>query len=146
MNLARSIALTLVLSVLGAALGAFGAAEYVMHRMRPATSLHELVHEKLHLTGAQRRQIEGIERSHAARQKVLEAEMRAANASLAEAFQEQHAYTPKLQAAIDRSHQVMAEVQKETMVHVLAMRAVLTPQQAAVFDGTVVQSLTEDDR
>ena len=146
MSLARSIVLILVLSVVGAALGAFGAAEYVLHRTRPPAPLHELIHERLNLTPEQHRQIEGIERQHAARQKSLDAEMRAANAELAQAFQEQHAFTPKVQAAIDRSHHAMAEAQKETMMHVLAMRAVLTPQQAAKFDDTVVRSLTGDPR
>lgn len=70
--------------------------------------------------------------------------MRAANAELAQAFQERHAYTRQVQAAIDRSHVAMGALQKETVVHTLAMREVLTPQQAAVFDATVVRSLTEE--
>ena len=51
-----------------------------------------------------------------------------------------------MQAAIDRFHHAMGELQKETMVHTLAMRAVLTPEQAAKFDDTVVQSLTQEAR
>ena len=72
--------------------------------------------------------------------------MRAANAQLAQAFQQTHAYTPQVQAAIDRFHRAMGELQKETIVHTLAMRAVLTPDQTARFDETVVRSLTEDTR
>ena len=45
-----------------------------------------------------------------------------------------------------RFHRAMGGLQKETMVHVLAMRAVLTPQQAAQFDDTVVRSLTQEPR
>jgi hypothetical protein len=70
--------------------------------------------------------------------------MRAANADLAQAFQEQHAYTPQMQAAIDRFHRAMSALQKETMLHVLAMRAILTPRQTAQFDGSVVKSLTTE--
>ncbi len=146
MSLMRSMILTLVLSVIGAALGAWGGAEYVLHRMQRPTPLHEMVHEKLHLSADQERRISGFEREHAARRDALEAEMRAANAELAQTFQEQHAYTPRVQAAIDRFHHAMGALQKETMIHVLAMRSVLTPQQAAQFDETVVRSLTQDAR
>ena len=37
----------------------------------------------------------------------------------------------------------MGALQKESIQHVIAMRAVLTPQQAARFDDTVVKNLTE---
>lgn len=146
MSVMRSMALTLILSVLVANLGVWGGAQYVMHRMQRPTPLHELVHEKLGLTADQERRIAGMERDHEARRQALEAEMRAANAQLAQAFQQNHAYTPQVQAAIDRFHRAMGELQKETIVHTLAMRAVLTPDQTARFDETVVRSLTEDTR
>lgn len=146
MSVMRSMALTLILSVLVAILGVWGGAQYVMHRMQRPTPLHELVHEKLGLTADQERRIAGMERDHEARRQALEAEMRAANAQLAQAFQQNHAYTPQVQAAIDRFHRAMGELQKETIVHTLAMRAVLTPDQTATFDETVVRSLTEDTR
>jgi len=142
----RGILLTLVLSILGAAVGAWAGAQYVIHRMSSPVSLHDVIHEKLHLTGEQYARIGGMEREHAARRGALEAEMRAANAQLAQALQEQHAYSPQVQAAIDRFHHAMGELQKETIVHVLAMRTVLTPAQTEQFDQTVVQSLTEDPR
>jgi hypothetical protein len=146
MSVMRSILLTLVLSVIGAAVGAWAGAEYVMHHAHAAPSLHEVVHQKLHLTAEQEGRMAGLERDHATRRHAFEAEMRAANADLAQAFQEQHAYTPQVQAAIDRFHHAMGGLQKETIVHVLAMRSVLTPEQTAQFDQTVVKSLTEDAR
>lgn len=144
MSLTRSIAVTVALSVVLAALGAWGGAQYAMRQMQPEPPLHELVHKKLRLTADQHRQIEGLERQHEARRLALQAEMRAANADLASAIQAQHAYTPQVQAAVDRFHHAMGELQKETILHVLAMRSVLTPQQAAQFDDTVTRSLTEN--
>jgi hypothetical protein len=144
MSLARTIALTLVLSVILGGLGAWAGAEYVTHRMRPAASLDELLHEKLDLSAAQTRRIEGLERVHAQRRAALHAEMRAANADLARAIQASHAYTPQAQAAVDRFHHAMGELQTETILHVLAMRQVLTPAQAARFDATVSRALTEE--
>ena len=146
MSLLRGMILTLVLSVLVAALGVWGGAQYVKHQMQRPAALHQLVHEKLNLTPDQKARLESIEHEHEAKRQALEAEMKAANAELARAFQQQHAYTPGVQAAIDRFHHAMGELQKETMVHTLAMRAVLTPAQTTKFDETVVQSLTQDAR
>jgi Spy/CpxP family protein refolding chaperone len=143
-SLARSIALTLVLSLVLGGLGAWGGAEYVLHRMRPPTPLHELLHEELGLTADQQQRIGGLEHSHAQRRAALQAEMHAANIDLAKAIRAHDAYTPEVQAAVDRFHHAMGELQKETILHVLAMRAVLTPTQAAKFDDTVAKSLTED--
>ena len=144
MSLARSIALTAAVSVLLAALAAWGGATYAAHHSHAASPLHELIHEKMHLTDDQQRRIEGMEKEHATRQEALQREMRAANLDLARGFAEGHTYTEQVQAAVDRFHHAMGELQKETILHVLAMRTVLTPEQAAQFDSTVDRSLTED--
>lgn len=146
MSLTRSIALTLLLSAVFAGAGAFGGAQYVLHSMRPSTPMHELLHQRLKLSAEQRQRIEGLESQNTAREAALQAEMRAANADLARAIQTQHAYTPEVQAAVDRFHRAMGELQKETILHILAMRAVLTPSQTAQFDDTVARSLTDDPR
>lgn len=143
MTLLRSLALTLVLAALAAAVGVWGGSQYMLAHTRSTPSLHELLHQRLHLTARQQSRIEVLERGHAARRTALEAEMRAANAELAQAYLESHAYTPKVQAAIDRFHMAMDALQKETMLHVIAMRGVLTPEQTAQFDETVVRSLTD---
>lgn len=144
MSLYRTIALTVMLSVIAAAVGVWGGAKYVQSRIPRPPSLHETLHGRLHLSSSQQGRIAVLERDHATRRRALMAEMRAANAELAEAYQESHAYTPKVQAAIDRFHRAMDGLQKETMIHVIAMRSVLTPEQATVFDDTVVQSLTAE--
>jgi Spy/CpxP family protein refolding chaperone len=144
MPLMRSIALTLVLSALAAVLGVWGGVSYVESRLRPPSGLHETLHHKLHLTAEQQGRLEGLERDHAAKRAALEAEMRAANAELALAYQESHTYSPKVQAAIDRFHRAMDALQTETMQHVIAMRQILTPDQTAQFDQIVVRSLTTE--
>ena len=143
MSIVRVILLTLVLCVLAAGAGVIGGAAYVQAQLKPAPSLHATLHRKLHLTADQDHRIEGLERSYAARRKALEAEMRAANADLAQAYQQSHALTPGAQAAIDRFHHAMDALQAETLQHVIAMRGVLTADQAAQFDDSVVKSLTE---
>lgn len=144
MSLVRGLVLTLLLSALAAGLGAWGGARYVVARMNQPPPLHQMVHEDLHLSAAQEKRLAVLERDHAGRRRILEAEMRAANADLAQAFQQHHAYTPKVQAAIERFHRAMGDLQTESIVHVIAMRSVLTPEQAERFDDKVVRSLTED--
>lgn len=144
MSLTRNLILTIVLSVVAAALGAWGGSRYVVARMHHAEPLHQVIHEKLHLTAAQEARIAGLEQQYAVRRKALEAEMRAANADLARAIEQGHAYTPEVQHAIDRFHHAMGALQKESILHVLAMRQGLTPDQATVFDQTVATALTEN--
>ncbi len=110
------------------------------------TELHALLHSEAKLSAVQERKLHLIEARFSARREALELEMRAANIRLAQAIEAEHGYGPRVTKAIDETHEVMGELQKETMVHTLAMRAVLTPEQAAKFDDTVVQSLTQDAR
>ena len=110
------------------------------------TELHAVLHKDLKLSPQQHGKIDAIETRFAVRRKALEFEMRAANARLAEAIEEEHGNGPKVTAAIDHSHVVMGELQKETLEHLFAMRAVLSPEQAKRFDSTVVKALTVDAR
>ena len=144
MSVARNLILTVFLSALAAGLGAWGGARYVISHMHHAEPLHQVVHDKLQLTAGQEAHIAGLEQDYALRRKALEAEMRAANADLARAIQQSHAYSPDVQHAVDRFHMAMGDLQKQSILHVLAMRQVLTPQQATLFDQTVAKALTED--
>jgi len=144
MSFARGLLLTIVLSMVAAFAGAWGGAHYIVGRMHTRPPLHDVVHKELDLTADQQRRIEGLEHDYAIRRQGLEAEMRAANADLARAIEQGHAYSPAVRQAVDRSHHAMGELQKQTILHVLAMRTVLTPQQAARFDDTVVKALTEE--
>jgi Spy/CpxP family protein refolding chaperone len=144
MSFTRGLVLTIVLSVAAAFAGAWGGAQYITSQMRSEPPLHEVVHKKLDLTEHQERRIAGLEQDFAVRRQTLEAEMRAANADLARAIGHEHSYSPEVQQAVDRFHHAMGELQKETILHVLAMRQVLTPEQAATFDDTVVKALTEE--
>ncbi len=110
------------------------------------TELHALLHSQLDLTAEQQGRIERIETAFAARRRALEQEMRAANTSLARAIEAEHGYGPRVTEAIDHSHDVMGTLQKETLEHLFAMRAVLDRDQAKMFDKSVVKALTVDAR
>ncbi|MEO8313322.1 MAG: periplasmic heavy metal sensor [Pseudomonadota bacterium] len=146
MSIVRGVLLTLVVAMGVGGLGVWVGAQYLAHQRHRPSSLHEVLHEELKLDASQQSRIADMEARHALQRRALEAEMRAANADLARAFAQQHAYTPEVQAAIERFHHAMGELQKETIEHTLAMRSVLTPAQAKQFDATVVQSLTDAAR
>ena len=110
------------------------------------TEVHALLHSRLKLDSSQHARIEAIEARFAVRRKTLELVMRAANAKLASAIEAEHGYGPQVTLAVDHTHHVMGELQKETLEHLFAMRAVLSPEQARMFDATVVKALTAEAR
>ena len=115
---------------------------------RPAANseLHALLHDQLNLDAAQHARLDALEAQFAVRRKALELEMRADNAKLAAAIETEHGYGPQVSSAIDQSHMAMGQLQKETLEHVFAMRALLRPDQTAKFDEAVVKALTADQK
>lgn len=113
---------------------------------RVENEVHALIHKKLKLDESQEQRIQALEADFAKRREAMEAEMRAGNARLAQAIAAEHGYGPKVNEAVDRSHHVMGMLQKETLKHIFAMRAVLRPDQAAQFDAAVVKVLTQPAR
>lgn len=105
--------------------------------------LHEIMHEQLELDAGQEKQIEMLEARFAQQRKALDAEMRKANVELARAVADEHAYGTAVEHAVDRSHMAMGELQKVTLRHVFAMREVLRPDQAQVFDKAVQEALVQ---
>ena len=138
----RGLLLTILLAVLAGSGGAWLAGRYVVQQHQQP-SLHAFVHEELALSADQERRLEELEQDFAVRRRAREAELRAANAELAAAIQARHEYSPEVQAAVEHFHHAMGELQKETILHVLAMRTVLTPEQAVKFDRRISEALTD---
>ncbi|MGK2911595.1 MAG: periplasmic heavy metal sensor [Sphingobium sp.] len=113
---------------------------------RVESEVHALLHQRLKLGAAQEQRIQMLEAAFATRREALEAEMRADNQRLAQAIAAEHGYGPQVGEAVDRSHHVMGELQKETLQHIFAMRGVLRPDQAAEFDAAIVKALTQPAR
>lgn len=141
-RVSRGLILTLLLALIVAVGGTCIGARYI-YAQRHQPSLHEFVHEELALSAEQERRLEALEADFALKRRAREAQLRAANADLAQAIQARHEYSPEVQAAVERFHDAMGELQKETILHVLAMRQVLTPDQAAQFDKRIGEALTE---
>ncbi len=138
----RQVAATLAVAVIAVLVGVFAGGQLLSHSPEPP--LHELVHHELGLDAVQLKKIEVLEARFAVRRRVLEAGMRAANAELAAAIEVERGYGPRVTAAVDHFHAAMGALQKATIEHIFAMRAVMQPDQAARLDRTVVKALTAD--
>ncbi len=114
----------------------------------PATGMdiHAVLHEKLTLDATQKTQLDALEQRFGARRRALEAALRADNRRLATAIQAEHRSGPAVEKAIDASHITMGALQKETLAHVFAMRALLRPDQTPIFDEAVTRALVEENR
>lgn len=136
-----TLALALLAGVVGAIVGVRVAGEAPRE-----DAMHAVLHEELGLSNAQTRRIEAEERLFARSQAQAEADVRRANARLADAIRTSGRNGPEVQAAIEQVHVALGEYQKETVAHIFRMREVLTPAQAQVFDATVADALTADAR
>lgn len=122
---------------------------YVTMRMsqRQVTSddiaSHEWLHRELKLTEAQHKALEPIEQGFGERQRKLADALRDANRQLARAMAEDKAYTPRVTAAVEHVHHRMGELQKVSIEHVFAMRAVLTPEQGDKLLSLAQQALEQ---
>jgi Spy/CpxP family protein refolding chaperone len=138
---ARIAGILLLTGLVGAAGGWIGI-EYGLRRATaPASDFHEVLHNDLGLTPDQERRIADLEAEFAQTRKTLDAEMVAANRELADAILAESTYGDQAKRAIERFHDAMGRLQEETIKHILAMREVLTPEQAEIFDRTVSKAL-----
>ncbi len=137
---------TLITAVLAAAVGAAAAwsAMTIQARQDSPADLHQIVHDRLDLSPEQDRRLDEIEAAFAERRAPLEAEVREANAELSAAIAASRGDTPQVQAAVDHFHVAMGDLQMATIRHVFEMRAVLTPEQAEMFDRAVAETLRAD--
>jgi len=145
-GITRTALAVLALTILAAGSGGWLGVHYGLAASRSPTSLNRLLHHELHLTADQKRQLAALETRYDARRKMLEAQARQANRELAAALLASHEYTPQDEQAIEHLHVAMKALQIATVKHLLGMRAVLTPTQAAKFDKTVAAALDSGRR
>ncbi|MDE2135683.1 MAG: periplasmic heavy metal sensor [Alphaproteobacteria bacterium] len=138
----RPVIVLLLLTLFAGAVGGALGVAYGNRVSHTPTNLDTLIHHELDLTAAQNDRIEALEAHYAEQRKVFQTEMQAANHDLAAALDNEHAYGPQAQAAIDRFHHAEEALQVATIKHVLAMRSVLNQEQSEKFDRAIHQALT----
>jgi Spy/CpxP family protein refolding chaperone len=144
----RNLAITVVLAGLAAFVGAKLGAQHLQTADAPRARLllrdnvYKVVHQDLKLTPDQARQIDAIDARYAQRRNSLRVEMSSADAELGQALVNEMALGTAAQRALDHLQSSMGTLQKETILYVLNVRAVLTPQQQQILDQKVFESLT----
>lgn len=141
-QLGRVSFVIILLTTVGAGLGGWAGVYFSLHQMQAPAGLDVIIHRQIHLTADQDRHLAILEEKFAVLRKARQAEMQSANADLAEAIGTQHAYGQKAQEAVGRFHAAMGAMQEDTIRHVFAMRAIMTPDQAHQFDALVTKALT----
>lgn len=105
-------------------------------------NIYQMVHQDLQLTDDQKRKIDEIEAGYAHRRNELRAKIGSANAELGEALANEMALGTAASRALEHQQQDMGDLQRETILYVLQVRAVLTPKQQQALDQKVFESLT----
>lgn len=145
MRIGRTL-LIAVIAFAAAFAGVFAARWYSPAPHPPGSELHAFLHGGLDLDDSQQKRLDALERQFALKKQALEMELRADNSRLAAAIEAEHGAGPRVREAVDRIHGAMGELQKETLAHIFAMRAILRPDQATKFDQAVVKALTAEAR
>lgn len=124
---------------------------WIGRMMQPEThhsgaELHGLMHDELDLDPVQERSLRVLERDFAGKRDALEARLKAENARLAAAIAAEHQYGPRVSEAVDATHVAMGDLQKATLEHIFAMRAILRADQQGAFDAAVAKSLAQSGK
>ena len=142
-SLTKTLVVGAIVTALVCVIGGWAGVQYGLQRAQQS-GVHEILHHELGLSAEQESRISEMERQFAESRRNLETEMRAANRDLADALQKDHTFGPAAKQAIERYHAAMGMLQEHTIIHVLAMRQVLTPQQAERFDKMVSDALVSE--
>jgi Spy/CpxP family protein refolding chaperone len=105
-------------------------------------SVYQMVHQDMQLSDDQKHRIDDIEARYAHRRNELRAKIASANAELGEALANEMALGTAASRALEHQEQDMGDLQRETILYVLEVRAVLTPKQQQVLDQKVFESLS----
>jgi hypothetical protein len=137
----RTFAIMLLVTTLSAAAAGWAGVRYGLQQSEQSQNMDAVLHRELGLTPDQDQHLHVLEAGFSKDRALLQKEMRAANVELARAITQEHAYEPDAGRAIDHFHVAMRALQEKTIQHVLAMRALLTPSQAIIFDKSINHAL-----
>lgn len=140
------LALVALVAFVAALAGTYTGRTLSPAREDTGAQLHAIMHDVANLDAAQERSLEVLEQRFEQRRKSLEDRLRADNRRLAEAIAAEHVYGQQVAAAVDATHHSMGALQKATLEHIFAMRAILRPEQRGAFDKAVDQALTAQTR
>ena len=90
---------------------------------------HDWIHAELGMTAEQQRHLRSSEQHYDKTKRHLTEEIRLTNQELAQAIAEDRANSARVQAAVQRIHAAMGQLQQATLQHIFEMKEVLEPEQ-----------------
>src|SRR5262249_17777413 len=105
-------------------------------------TVHEIVEHDLKLTGNQSKEIQAIEDKYYDRRTALRQDVAVANRELADALMSDMAFGREAQQASSHVEHGFGELHGATIMFVLDLRDVLTPEQQMIYDRRVRDVLT----
>jgi hypothetical protein len=140
-NLAITVVVALAAGWAGGALGVRTLAP--VEEMLPLRqSVSAIVRNDLKLTDEQMRELQNIENRYYDRRIQLRSHVAEANRELADALMNDMAFGREAQQASQHVERGLGDLQRATIVYVLEVRDVLTPEQQMVYDRKVREVLT----
>jgi len=142
----RNLAITLVVALLAGGVGGWFGARNVLDNEEQGLALRQTVHEivqtDLKLTPDQSKEVQAIENKYYNQRATLRNQVADANRELADALMADMAFGREAQAASNHVEQGLGELQRATILYVLQVRDVLTPEQQMIYDRRVREVLT----
>jgi Spy/CpxP family protein refolding chaperone len=105
-------------------------------------TVHEIVRRDLQLTPSQSAEVQAIEDKYYDRRTTLREQVAEANRELADALMADMAFGREAQQASNHVEQGLGQLQRATILYVLQVRDVLTPEQQMIYDRKVREVLT----
>ena len=141
-NLLITVVVALLAGGIGGWLGAQNALEGDAQTLPLRQSVHEIVRRDLNLTPDQSKEVQAIEDKYYGRRTALRQDVATANRELADALMADMAFGREAQQASNHVEQGLGELQRATILYVLEVRDVLSPQQQMIYDRKVREVLT----
>jgi Spy/CpxP family protein refolding chaperone len=142
----RNLAITVVVALLAGGIGGWMGAQRVIdgdtQTLPLRQTVHEIVSRNLKLTPDQSKNVQAIEDKYYDQRTTLRQDVATANRELADALMADMAFGREAQAASNHVERGLGELQRATILYVLEVRDVLTPEQQMIYDRKVREVLT----
>ena len=103
--------------------------------------MHSILHDKLHITSEQNKQIDGIEKEFKRLRTLYETKMKTANLELAQAIKEGGYKSPAIEIIIHKIHSNMGSLQSLTLDHLSKLKEALDNEQRQNLEDIVIEQL-----
>jgi Spy/CpxP family protein refolding chaperone len=141
-NLIITIVVALLAGGIGGWMGAQGVRDSDAQSLPLRQTVHEIVRRDLNLTPGQSAEVQAIEDKYYDRRTTLREQVAGANRELADALMADMAFGREAQQASNHVEQGLGQLQRATILYVLQVRDVLTPEQQMIYDRKVREVLT----